>query len=312
MTDTTEARAAVEAADHDVDQWAAAVTLRETELADIDDRSGVAALDAGPDQLGEISDAYGKALAEAKIARNALKAAEDRATSARRTHLRAVAAELRDAAARAAERAAEHKAITDELLAQLAEHEGVPFGPRIDGPTSDAKPGSPTFVQASRTRILERDAEALTKKADLLASAAASTSLTRQAYVNALAAAGTSTPESKAHASRRQAEIDWSNTIKDQVRAARAVWIERRAADMLARRDPEQFGYANEDESRRIADHSARQEFKGRHAQDGPHTGCHPDPIVVQQANALAALGVELDLPPHPEGRRFDLTDQLA
>lgn len=166
----TKAAAALADAEQVLARWVAEVEAKGAELADLQGRAGVEALD-DPTAAGRLAEAMHRLGTEQDVARRAVLAAGERVVAARRVVLRARAADLRSRASRLAEVAATRQAKTDRLLAELKEHEGpdyVPWEPGsgaalVSGPQSYKVPL--TGVIVGQAKRLEHQAAELDRLA---------------------------------------------------------------------------------------------------------------------------------------------------
>lgn len=293
-------RQAVADAEATLAEWRAEVDTRTAELEDLDRRAGGDAIAGGTEALDRISAERASLASSITIAESAAAQAEQAATDARRSHLRAQADERRTEAIALDAEADNRQTVTDELLRQLAEHEGVayrPSGEYVSGPA-----GTGTEIRsATATNNLRGRAGALRKRADQLDQIAERPELTAETYRQALATAVPGTPEAKARAEHKRAVREWAQGRKDLVERLRAEWIERRATELVQVGDPEMFGHAFGDQRHEIARKHAKAEFNT--AKAGHQSGRFADEldrVLAQQCHALDSLGVSFDLPERP------------
>lgn len=140
-------------------KWAAEESAATAELDDLRGRVGDEVLDDEA-AAGRLAEQMAALRTRADIAHVAAVAAERRLEVARRDLCRAWAGQLRADAERLRRTADERQRRTEALLAQLAEHEGVPYGPRARV-VANAAVSPPTRTEGLRLEAAHLDAQAV-------------------------------------------------------------------------------------------------------------------------------------------------------
>lgn len=157
-------------------RWAADEAAKRAELESLEQRAGAEVLDGDEGTAARLSAQLAALRAGIDVAARAARTARERLDQARRAVLTARAAELRGEARRLRRDADKRQARTNELLAELAEHEGgaqfVPWEPSRAEVMSAGAAGVRYTVprtQAMRTRAGQLDQQAAGLEAEAAA-----------------------------------------------------------------------------------------------------------------------------------------------